>query len=124
MPQAFFRFGSTRLACCVVRLEMRLTLVKTFGAWAAEASAGTAATSPAVAANAAAAGCHLLPRASPWPPVPGAARGHGTHRYTDARGAGFSGHATGLPPAQPPAADPVAEQGAPGLARVTIWRFR
>ena len=43
IPQAFFRFGSTRLACCVARLEMRLTLVKTSGGGAAEARVGVPA---------------------------------------------------------------------------------
>src|SRR6516165_3128152 len=79
IPQAFFRFGSVRLACCDAWLEMRFTLVNTFGGWPAAAAAGAAATSPAVATSAAKAGRHLLPRAR-WTPAPGPGTGGGMWR--------------------------------------------
>src|SRR5260370_32113256 len=81
MPQGFFRFGSVRLAWWEAWLEMSSTLVKTFGGWPAEATAGPpAATSPAAAKNAAKAGHHLLPRARCWPPAPCLDAGHDTWR--------------------------------------------
>ncbi len=63
MPQAFCRFGSTRLGWREVLLAMRLVRVKLL-AGADEATAGSAAaTRPAAATHTMRVDCHFLPRA-------------------------------------------------------------